>query len=271
MPLIRKPESKKEAEENGGVMTVSGHLKELRNRIAVVLIVFVLASAVFITFADKLVTLFTDMGISYGYNFVYIKPQELLLQQFRVALLGSFFVTLPLILFEIYSYARPGLSRRESRTFAFTMVFGVFFFMIGLAFAYFITIPFMLNFLIRLGDNSIFQATISIESYLSFVLLVFTIFGFIFEMPLVSIILSRFGILSPKALNKARPMAIIVIFIVAAIITPPDVVSQIMVALPMLALYFLSTLLSKVFYKKREVTPEEAEELAQMAAQEKES
>jgi len=80
-----------------------------------------------------------------------------------------------------------------------------------------------------------------------------------FEMPLISVVLSRFGLLTPNMLNKGRPYAIILIFIVAAIITPPDIASQILVAVPMILLYLLSTLLSKIFYKKRKAKQAEAE------------
>jgi sec-independent protein translocase protein TatC len=90
----------------------------------------------------------------------------------------------------------------------------------------------------------------------------FIIFGVMFEMPLVSVVLSRFGLLTPNMLNKARPIAIILIFVVGATVTPPDVVSQIMVAFPMILLYLLSTLLSKIFYKKRKEKQAEAEEAA---------
>ena len=139
----------------------------------------------------------------------------------------------------------------------------MFFFCLGLLFAYFIALPFMLNFLISLQYDQALQesikASISIASYLDFVLLMFIIFGCMFEMPLISVVLSRLGLLTPKMMNSLRPYAIIVIFIVAAIVTPPDVASQIMVAVPMILLYLLSTLLCKIFYKKRKQKQAEAE------------
>ena len=252
---LKKHKKQKRAENDEGMMTVSGHLKELRNRIAVVVIVFVIAVVVFITIAPRLIMFFTEMGNRFGYKFVVIAPQELLMQQFRLAAVGALIVSSPVILYEMYSFARPGLTDSESAALKIALLLGVLFFCVGLLFAYFVTIPFMLNFLISLNDDKILLSSItsaiSVASYLDFVLLMFIIFGVMFEMPLVSVVLSRFGLLTPNMLNKARPVAIILIFVVGAIVTPPDVVSQIMVAFPMILLYLLSTLLSKIFYKKR--------------------
>ena len=228
-------------------MPLTGHLTELRRRILVAAAVFFLLTAAALTQSEKLIAVFTDMGLKYGYRFVYLAPQELLLQQFKVAALAGFLLSLPLILYEIYAFARPGLTGRESRILRVVLIAGLFFFAVGAFFAYTVTIPFMLNFLIRLSDNTVFAAQISVENYLSFVLLIFTIFGFIFEMPLVSALLSRFGVLNPRMLKKARPFAIVFIFFLAAVITPPDVFSQILVAVPMILLYQLSILVSKIF------------------------
>ena len=263
---LKKHKKQKRAENDEGMMTVSGHLKELRNRIAVVVIVFVIAVVVFITIAPRLIMFFTEMGNRFGYQFVVIAPQELLMQQFRLAAVGALIVSSPVILYEMYSFARPGLTDSESSALKIALLLGVLFFCVGLLFAYFVTIPFMLNFLISLNNDKILLSSItsaiSVASYLDFVLLMFIIFGVMFEMPLVSVVLSRFGLLTPNMLNKARPIAIILIFVVGAIVTPPDVVSQIMVAFPMILLYLLSTLLSKIFYKKRKEKQAEAEEAA---------
>ena len=255
---------KKAKESNSeGMMTVSGHLKEMRNRIAVILLVFIIAVVAFITIAPRLVMFFQEMGTRYGYEFVFIAPQELLMQQFRVAVVGALVIASPVILYELYAFARPGLTKSESGVLRIALLFGLFFFCLGLLFAYFIALPFMLNFLISLQYDQALQesikASISIASYLDFVLLMFIIFGCMFEMPLISVVLSRLGLLTPKMMNSLRPYAIIVIFIVAAIVTPPDVASQIMVAVPMILLYLLSTLLCKIFYKKRKQKQAEAE------------
>ncbi len=259
-----KPKTEKKKANPDGTMTVSGHLKELRNRIAVILLVFAAAMITLVILAPHLIMFFTEMGGRYGYQFVVIAPQEMLMQQFRLAVIGGLIVASPVILYEVYGFLRPGLEKGERSMLRLALFLGLLFFGIGVVFAYFIAIPFMLNFLISLNNDEILlssiKASISVASYLDFILLMFIIFGAMFEMPLISVVLSRFGLLTPKMMTKARPIAIILIFILAAFMTPPDVVSQIMVAVPMLLLFFFSTMLCRIFYKRRQEKREEAEE-----------
>ena len=250
----------KEAAEQGASMPVTGHLKELRNRIAVVLVAFVACNVVLITRAQLIVGFLTDMGAAYGYKFIYISPSELLLQQFKAALTASFILCVPLLLYEAFAFMKPGLTKKEKAGIRFGLIFGVGFFAVGVFFAYKIVLPFMLQFLIKQGQGTDYVASISIANYISFLLLIFTIFGFIFEMPLLSVILSRLGILTPKVMRKIRGGAIIAIFVVAAIITPPDIVSQVMVAVPMVLLYELSIGLCILFQRRKKAAEEEEEE-----------
>jgi sec-independent protein translocase protein TatC len=134
--------------------------------------------------------------------------------------------------------------------FGLAMIFGAICFCAGVAFAYFITVPFMLGFLISFTNDVNVRDSISIGEYLNFLVTVFLIFGTVFEMPVISVILTRMGIIRAEWLAKARKVMIVVIFFLAAVITPPDVVSQVMVALPMLALYEIAILLSRIFRRK---------------------
>ena len=129
---------------------------------------------------------------------------------------------------------------------------GLGLFVVGVLFAYFVSLPFMLNFMATLEGADYIVQTTSIASYVSFCITIFLIFGAVFEMPLVVVVLSRMGIVSPTLMKNARGIMIVLIFFVAAVITPPDIVSQTMVALPMCILYMVSTALCKIFYKKHE-------------------
>ena len=115
----------------------------------------------------------------------------------------------------------------------------------GVAFAYFISLPFMLRFLIQFTGEVDVSASISIQQYVGFLMTVFVIFGLVFELPVVSVLLTGLGIVKAEWLMKGRKVMIVIIFVLAAIITPPDIVSQIMVAIPMIGLYELSIALSK--------------------------
>lgn len=238
------PGKKKKDTKDGGSMPLTGHLTEMRNRLIACVVVFIAASLIFLSQAERLMSLLTDMGRAYGYVYVFLAPQELLMQYFKVSLIASVCITLPLILYEVWAFARPGLSRRENFATVFALVFGLLCFAAGVLFAYKITLPFMLQFLIKLNTTGDIAASISVESYINFLLTVFIIFGCVFEMPLLSVILSRLGILTPKLMRKIRSGVIVAIFVIAAIITPPDIFSQVMVAIPMVGLYELSILLS---------------------------
>lgn len=246
MALKLLPGKKKKDAKDGGSMSLTGHLTEMRNRLIICVVVFIAASLIFLSQAERLVSLLTDMGRVYGYVYVFLAPQELLMQYFKVSLIASICITLPLILYEVWAFARPGLSRRENVATVLALVFGLLCFVIGVLFAYKITLPFMLHFLIKLNTTGDIAASISVESYINFLMTVFIIFGCVFEMPMLSVILSRLGILTPKLMRKGRPVVIVATFVIAAIITPPDVFSQVMVAIPMLGLYELSILLSAI-------------------------
>ena len=229
-----------------GSMSLTGHLRELRNRLVFCAIVLLVGFGVCLGFSSRLVTMLTDMGAVYHYVYVYIAPQELLMVYFSVALTGSVVVAFPFISYHVYAFCSPGLKRKEKVFILGTLFFGTACFCLGVLFAYFINIPFMLRFLIQFSSGVSISASISIQEYISFLLTVFVIFGVIFELPVVSVLLTLLGILQAKWMVKCRRAMIVVIFFVAAVITPPDVVSQIMVAVPMIALYELSIFLSRL-------------------------
>lgn len=239
------PDPKKKANEaDDGSMTLTEHLRELRKRVVVCIVFFMAGLLVCLALSPKIITCLTDLGIRYQYSFVYLAPQELLMCYMTIALLGGIVIVSPVFAYEGYAFASPGLSERERNFFKIALIFGSAFFVLGVLFAYKITIPFMLHFLIQFSADVAVTDSISIAEYLNFILTVFLIFGIIFELPVVSVVLTRLGILRPEWLIKARKVMIVAVFLIAAVITPPDVVSQIMVAVPMLILYELSIRLS---------------------------
>ena len=255
-----KRKKKAEVMEDDGSMTLTGHLKELRNRLIICAVVFVVSVVITLMYADRLIDLLTAMGQGY-YTFVSIAPQEKLMQYFRVSLMAACVVTVPVALYQIYAFAKPGLKRKESFFLRLVILLGLALFCVGVLFAYKITMPFMLRFLSTgIEGADYIQTTTSIESYISLCLTMFTIFGCVFEMPLVTIILAKMGIANPEIMKKGRGVAIVLIFLIAAIITPPDIVSQCMVAVPMCLLYFISIFLSGVFYKPKTDDDDEDEE-----------
>ena len=248
--------AKRDEKAANGEMPLSGHLRELRNRLLVCLGVLLAAAVLGLHYAEELVGVLLALGERYNYHFVYISPQELLIEYFTVSLVFAFCVTLPVILYQIWAFVSPGLTNKERLLFILAMVFGLIFAVIGIIFAYKILLPFMLYFLIALSDGSGVQASVSVQNYISFLMTIFIIFAIIFELPVASVILTQTGILKVEWMKKFRSVVIVVIFFVAAVITPPDVFSQIMVALPMLALYEFSILICSLLAKRKPVAAE---------------
>lgn len=227
-------------------MSLANHLRELRNRLLVCVVVLTAALLISLNCAPRLVTLLLDMGKAYHYRFVYISPQELLLQYFFVSLVTGVCVTFPVILYQAWAFIRPGLRKGENLFFLFSMVFGLICFCLGILFAYRIMLPFVLEFLITLSKGSGVTASVSVQNYITFLMTIFMVFGLVFELPMVSLLLTQWGLLKVQWMRKGRKVMIVAIFFVAAVITPPDVVSQVMVAVPMMALYELSIILCMV-------------------------
>ena len=240
---VKRKKKKAEVMAEDGSMTLTGHLKELRNRLIICAVVFVVGVVVSLAYADRLIDLLTAMGRDY-YEFVSIAPQEKLMQYFRVSILAGVVVTVPVAFY-----------------FKMVMLLGLILFCVGVLFAYKLMMPFMLRFLSTgIEGAEYIQTTTSIESYVNLCLTMFIIFGCVFEMPLITIILSKMGIINPQLLKQVRGVAIVIIFFIAAVVTPPDIVSQCMVAGPMVLLYFISIFLSGIFYKPKEDDDDEEDD-----------
>lgn len=231
-------------------MSLSEHLKELRKRLLVVCLAFILFFLIILPFASQLTNIMLLLGKNKGYNYIYLAPQELLLVQLNIVFFTSLALTFPLFIYHSYRFCAPAFSKQARKGLILSIILGFFFFILGLLFAFKVSLPFTLGFLIGFTAFVDVKASISISEYLNFVVTNLLIFGLVFEMPVISLLLTKIGILKPHFLVKARKVMIILIFIVAAIITPPDVVSQISVAIPMVFLYELSILICKITSKK---------------------
>ena len=244
-----------QAPEDGGRMSLAGHLGELRKRAAVCAAALALCFLVCLGFAGPLVNALTGLGRAYGYRFVYLAPQELLLVYCNLALTGALALSFPVLACELYAFCRPGLRPRERRAAALALPAGTLCFLLGAAFARFVTLPLMLRFLIGFSAAPDVAASIRIQEYVSFLLTVFVIFGAVFELPVVSVLLTALGVLKAAWLAKGRRAVIVLCFVLGALLTPPDVVSQLMAAVPMIGLYELSILLSRLAGRAKRERP----------------
>ena len=244
--LKKKGNKKKDQDQTA---SLSSHLKELRKRIMVIAIVFLILVIPAFEIAPYIVEYFVDIAVAFGYRLIYLAPAELFTQYIKVTLVVSFSALLPLIFYQIWAFCRPGLKKKENLYFVGAVVFGFISFIIGVIFAYFTILPFMLQFFLSVNISSTITANISVSNYISFILSTLLTFGIIFEMPVI--ILTAIGLLKSSFLEKGRKVIIVLIFLICAIITPPDIVSQIMVAIPMILLYQLSIIISHLIEKKK--------------------
>ena len=239
-------------------MTVTGHLKELRARVFRSVIAFVALSVLCFVFIQRFVD--AALALSPNFEYVYLSPSELLTSYMKLSIILGLVFASPAILWEVWAFVRPGLTKRETGSVRTAVIAGFFFFLLGMAFCYFLILPLTLDFLYNFNGSVDITANISFSYYMNFILGMLVAFGAVFEMPVLSYLLSRLGVLKPEVLSKGRKYAILVVFIVAAIITPPDVLSQTMTAIPMLGLYELSVFVSRAAAKRRAAEGDEDED-----------
>ena len=243
-----------------GKMSLVGHLTEIRNRLAVCLVALFLVFIACFAFIRPLANRVLDMGNSLGFQYVYIEPSELLSSYFKLSLILAVVVVSPFLMFELWQFVSPALKPLEKRAVLPALFGGFIFFLLGAIFAYMIALPFMIQFLVNYNQSSLITSSISVASYIDFVMGMLVVFGIVFEMPMLAFVLSKLGILTPDIMRKIRSYVIPTFFLLAAIITPPDVASQFMVAIPMIGLYEMSILISIVVSRRRQLAEEEEEE-----------
>ena len=230
-------------------MTFTQHLGAFKNCLIIIFAVFAVAFVVCYIFSSDFITVV--VGINPEYEFVQSDVTEMLAQQMKVALIAALVIDSPVIIWQVHSFVSPGLTRSEDRKFLGVLIGGLLLFAVGAVFCYFIVIPFTLKFFKGLNNIDAVASLINLKNYISYIVALLLAFGCIFEMPVIAAILSAIGLLKPKAMAAARQYVIVVFFVLGAAITPPDIMSQCMVALPMILLYELSILICKVIYNAK--------------------
>ena len=185
-----------------GNMSLVGHLKEIRNRIALVAVALIVAFIVCFTFIKPFATKLLEMGQNFGFQYVYLSPSELITAYFKLSLILAVVIVSPLILAQIWGFLAPALTKREKKAIGPAFAGGLVFFFIGGAFSYVIAIPFMIQFLINYGQSDMIASAISVASYLDFMIGMVLTFGLVFEMPMLAFVLSNLGILTPEILRN---------------------------------------------------------------------
>lgn len=254
----RNDDEEPEGAEDDVPMSIIGHLNELRRRLFRVVIIVVLGFVAFYGVSEPLYAFLSaplQACMPEGSKLIYTSPQGAFFTYMKVALVASLFGTSPFTFYQLWAFIAPGLYREEKKAVLPLAFFSSIFFLAGAAFCFILVFPIAFQFFMGFASETIVPM-ISVEEYLSFALKLLIAFGVVFEMPLFAYFLSRFGLLTPAFMRRSRRYAILVIFIVAAILTPPDVFSQCLMAIPMLLLYEVSIYVSAMAYKKKEDKPE---------------
>jgi sec-independent protein translocase protein TatC len=250
--LTDEPKTPPAGEEDLPRMGFFDHLEELRRRIFVCLIAVFLLFFVAWAWAPELFEILAKpvrKVLPPGQNLSYTTLTEPFLMYFRVALLAAVIAASPVILWQLWLFVAPALYRREKKYVLPFILAGVFFFLGGCAFGYFEAFPLVVGFLVGVGKN--FNAVITINEYLSTAAKIIVGLGICFETPILIFFLARMGIVSEKWLLAKFKYAILVIFIIAAVITPtPDIATQCVFALPMIGLYLLGIGIAWAFRKR---------------------
>ncbi|HZY50224.1 MAG TPA: twin-arginine translocase subunit TatC [Devosia sp.] len=257
------PEAKEDDELKGSEAPLLDHLIELRKRLIYSLIAVVVFFLACFAFAkqiyDLLLLPFRWAG---GSNMIFTAPQELFFTYMNVALFGAIFLAFPIIAGQIYAFVAPGLYKRERRAFVPYLIATPVFFLLGSMLVYFVVAPMALHFFLGMqqtnpGDVQIEMQT-RVSEYLGFVMTLIIAFGICFQLPVILTLLARIELVNTKQLAKGRKYAIVGILAVAALLTPPDPISQIGLSLPMYALYEIS-ILSVRWVEKQRAAKEAAE------------
>jgi sec-independent protein translocase protein TatC len=238
--------------EGDGEQSLVSHLVELRSRLLRTIVVVLLVFAALFPLNNHLYRMLADPLLRHlpkGVNMVAIDVVTPFLTPLKMAFFCALFIAMPYVLYQAWAFVAPGLYRHEKRLATPLLVSAVLLFYVGCAFAYFIVMPMVFAFLTASVPEGVSMMT-DIARYLDFILVLFLVFGLCFEIPVATVILVALGITTPEQLRASRSYVIVGAFVVAAVVTPPDALSQIMLAVPMCLLFEVGLIAARVVSRR---------------------
>lgn len=245
------------------------HLEELRRRLVACAIAVGVGFVVSYVFSERLFQVLImplKAVMPEGERLIFTNLPEMFFTYMKVAFLSGVLLMAPFIFYQLWMFVAPGLYQREKKYVIPFVVASTILFVGGSLFGYFVVFPFGFRFFIGFSNEYV-KALPSVREYFSFAIKLLFAFGIIFELPVVIFFLTKMGMVTPEALRRQRKYAILLAFVVGAILTPPDVITQFMMAIPLMALYEIGILVSVMARKKKE-EKEKAEEAAEKEEQE---
>lgn len=247
----RKDKGEEEELEESSLLS---HLIELRSRLmkaaGAILVVFV----GLVPFTQEVFTLVASPLMSQlpeEFTMVAIRPASPFLTPFKTAFFVALFAAMPVVIYQAWAFVAPGLYKREKKVALPLVLSSIFLFYAGAAFAYFVVFPLMFSFFAAATPEGVAMMT-DIGEYLDFVVVLFFVFGLAFEVPIAILMLVGAGIVSPQSLGSKRPYILLGAFTLGMLVTPPDMISQTLLAVPMYLLYEIGILMARFMIRKRE-------------------
>lgn len=235
-------------DEPGAEQPFVSHLIELRDRLLRMLVAVAVVVLALFPFANKLYLFVATplmARLPEGNTMIATQVAAPFLTPFKLVLVAAVFLAMPYLLYQLWAFVAPGLYRHEKRLAVPLLVSSILLFYLGMAFAYFVVFPLIFAFLVGTTPEGVAMMT-DISAYLDFVLTLFFAFGLAFEIPIATILLISLGLTTPDALASKRPYVIVATFVVGMLLTPPDVISQTLLAIPMWLLFELGILFSRL-------------------------
>jgi len=261
------PDESEKPEEQGFM----SHLFELRDRLMrMVLVVLVLFLSLF-AFSEQIFTYVANPLLSLmpeGTSMIATGVASPFLVPFKLVLMVSIFIAVPYLLYQMWAFIAPGLYKNEKSLAAPLLISSVVLFYCGVAFAYFVLFPLLFSFLIAISPEGVAMMT-DIGQYLDFIIAIFFAFGIAFEVPIAVFLLIMIGATTPEALAEKRPYIVVGAFVIGMLLTPPDIISQTILALPMLLLFEAGLIISRIVLKRRaEQAEADEDEYSEMSEEE---
>ena len=235
------------------------HIADLRKRLTISTITVVVMFFACFTFYEPILEWMmapVKHALPAGTSMIAVEIQETFFTAMKVAFFAGFIISLPVIFWQLWLFLAPGLYDHEKKLVVPFVFFATLMFLLGAAFAYYIVVPIGFDFLIAFG-NSVVSVLPSIGKYVGFFTKLMIGFGIAFELPVITFFLAKIGIVNDQMLKDFFRYAVVLIFIISAILTPPDVISQVLMAAPLLILYGVSIYIAKVFNPAQKEEEEE--------------
>ena len=238
----------------GKEMSLLEHITELRRRLVITFFFFVLFVAAGFFLAKPLIIYLQQTDETKLLTLNAFKLTHPLFVYGQLAFIIGAVLTSPLVLYQLWAFISPGLYEKERKVTLSYIPISIILFLGGIAFSYFILFPFVVDFMTRVSDDLNVNQVIGIHEYFQFLLQLTLPFGLLFQMPVVIMFITRLGLVTPMFLAKIRKYAYFVLFVIAALITPPELLSHLMVSVPLLILYEISIVISRISYRQAQKT-----------------